>query len=349
MFKKLLIPILIAFLSVSVAAPAFAAAKKTVVTKPFEKIFYYVPGVGPYATLQMYGTQIPILAPQVYQVDANGNLTGGVSAITTAITVANKTKVMPLVFQQNFDPTVMHTLLSNYATENTFADELVSEAVSKGYIGWQFDFEHVMATDRDAYSGLVELVASKLHAKGLILSVAVVARTSDNPSDLPAGSWDNWAGVFDYARIGKAADFISLMAYDQPASTGSVASLPWIKKTVAYAEKHIPKSKISLGIPTYGWEWNTDTNTMVKSVSNDLVNELVVNKKYDKMGYDGAAQSAWITYTDTTGATPIHYKIWYQDVRSFKVGLALAKSQKLRGISVWVVGMEDPAIWSVLK
>ena len=349
--KKLYASFFIVAFLLGGAMPAFAATKK-VTPKPLEKLFYYVPGVGPYATLQQYGASIDVFAPQVYQVDGTGALTGSVSDKALAVTTANKTKIMPLVFQKDFDPAVMHAILSSPDIENKIADEFVAEAQAKGYVGWQFDFEHVMATDRDAYSSFIELVAKKLHehnASRLMLSVAIVSRTSDLSSDLPEGSWDNWAGVFDYKRIGKAADFISLMAYDQPASKGSVASLPWIKKALAYAEKRVPKSKISLGVATYGWLWNTDTNTRVKSVGNDRVQELIVNKSYDKMGFDKVSQSAWITYTDKTGATPVHYKIWYQDVRSFKVAYALAKAHQLRGISVWVIGMEDDAVWKNLK
>jgi spore germination protein YaaH len=121
------------------------------------------------------------------------------------------------------------------------------------------------------------------------------------------------------------------------------------KKTLAYLEKSVPKSKISLGIATYGWLWNTDTNKRIKSTGYDRVLELVVNKLYDKKGFDEARQSAWITYTDKTGVEPVHYKLWYQDVRSFKAAYSLAKSHKLRGISVWVIGMEDGAIWKNLK
>ena len=172
-----------------------------------------------------------------------------------------------------------------------------------------------------------------------------MARYSDKPSDLPVGSWDKWAGVFDYTRIGKAVDFVTLMAYDEPASIGPVASLSWVKKVLSYTEKHIVKSKISLGIPTYGWLWNTDTNTKIRSMSYQKVQDLLDSKSYIKKGFDNTSQTSWITYTKGTGADLIHYKLWYEDATSFKTKLALAKIEKIRGISLWIVGMEDPNIW----
>ncbi len=243
----------------------------------------------------------------------------------------------------------MHTILKSVDLQNKIIKELIAEAKSKNYIGWQFDFEHIMATDLNLFSSFVELTAKKLHKEKLKLSVALIARFSDKPSDLPAGSWDKWAGVFDYTRIGKVADFVTLMAYDQPASIGPVASLPWVKKVLTYAEKHIAKSKISLGIPTYGWLWNTDTNKMIRSMSYQKVQDLLDSKSYISKGFNKTSQTSWITYTQGTGTSLVHYKLWYENAASFKTKLSLAKSAKIRGISLWIVGMEDPLIWKTIS
>lgn len=318
--------------------------------KPLEKLFYYVPGEGSFATLDQYVDHVGIFAPQVYKVNAAGVLTGKISDKALGAVARNsKTTIMPLVFQEGFNAEVMHTILTSREVQDKIIAALVAEAVSKKYIGWQFDFENSYATDRDAYSVFIEKTAEVFHKNNLQLSVAVIARTSEKASDLPEGSWDYWAGVFDYKRIGKAADFITLMAYDEPGSRGPVASLPWVKKALMYLEKSVPKSKISLGISVYGWLWDTDTKQRVRSVGYDKILELEVNKLYKKKGYDATAQMAWITYSEGEGANKKNYKIWYEDIRSFKTKYALAKSHGLRGISVWVIGMEDERIWDYVK
>jgi spore germination protein YaaH len=327
----------------------FAATQKTI--KPsFEKVFYYVPGEGSWATLEMYIQSIDVFAPQVYKVDNQGVLSGKISDKALATLAKNKkVKIMPLVFQEGFDTHTMSTILASTTVQDTMIESLITEAKNKGYIGWQFDFEHMIATDRDAYSSFIERAAKKFHEQKLILSVAVIGRTSEKPEDLPEGSWDYWAGVFDYKRIGKAADFVTLMGYDEPASKGPVASLPWVKKALAYIEKSIPQKKISLGIPTYGWLWDIDTGKRVRSTGYDKVLQLEVNNLYTKKGYDTKAQTAWITYSEGEGAEKKNYKIWYEDVRTFKPKYALAKSHKLRGVSLWVLGMEDERIFGLLK
>lgn len=348
MIRKITI-LLIIIIITGAAVPVFAATKKTSV-KSFEKLFYYVPGQGSFATLDNHVKKIDVFAPQVYKVDSKGNLIGKISDKAQSVVAKNaQIKIMPLVFQEGFSSDTMHTILTSSDSQTKIIAGLITEAKSKGYWGWQFDFENMLATDRDAYSAFVENTAREFHKNNLTLSVAVIARTSEKPGDLPEGSWDYWAGVFDYKRIGKAADFVTLMAYDEPGSKGPVASLPWVKKVLAYLEKSVPKSKISLGISTYGWLWNTDTKTRVKSVGYDKITELEVNKLYKKKGYDTKAQMAWMTYSEGTGSDIKNYKIWYEDLRSFKPKFALAKSQGLRGVSVWVIGMEDERIWDNLK
>ena len=344
--KKIIITLLII---IGCTHTVFAATKKTTVPL-FEKMFYYVPGEGSFVTLDQYVKKIDVFAPQVYKVDSTGNLIGKISdKALSAVAKSSKTKIMPLVFQEGFSSDVMHTILSSTDVQNKIIAAMVAEAKVKNYLGWQFDFENMLSTDRNAYSAFVEKTAVEFHKNSLKLSVAVIARTSEKPEDLPEGSWDYWAGVFDYKRIGKAVDFVTLMAYDEPGSTGPVASLPWVKRVLAYLEKNVPKSKISLGISTYGWLWNTDTKTRVKSVGYDKVIELEVNKLYKKKGYDSTAQMAWITYSEGEGVNKKNYKIWYEDVRSFKIKYALAKSHGLHGVSVWVIGMEDEKIWNNLK
>jgi spore germination protein YaaH len=346
--RKLWLPMLIVVFFVTTPT-VFAATKKTT-AKSIEKLFYYVPGEGAYVTLDQYVKNIDIFAPQVYKVDRSGNLIGKISDKALGAVAKNtKTKIMPLVFQEGFSPDTMHTILSSTDVQDKIITALIAEAKAKGYWGWQFDFENMFSTDRNAYSLFVEKTAAQFHKNNLKLSVAIIARTSEKPEDLPEGSWDYWAGVFDYKRIGKAADFVTLMAYDEPGSKGPVASLPWVKKVLTYLEKSVPKSKISLGIPTYGWQWDMDTKKRVKSIGYDKITELEVNKKFTKKGYDATAQTAWITYSEGEGSAKKNYKIWYEDIRSFKTKYALAKSHGLRGVSVWVIGMEDEKIWNNLK
>jgi spore germination protein YaaH len=334
----------------------FAATKvtkkttsKTTTSKSvkLEHLIYYKPGEGSFAMLQTYGKQVGIFAPQVYTVDASGKLTGKISDVARGELDKNKTKIMPLVVNKDFSRDTMHDILDSTAVQDTVINALITEAKSKGYIGWQYDFEAINVEYRDQYSSFIERAAKAFKREKLLLSVAVIARTSENPADLPEGSWDYYAGVYDYKRIGAAADFVSLMSYDDPHSTGPVASIQWFKQVVTYAKKMIPAKKLSIGIPVYGWIWDTTTGKRVKTTTYDKYLELTVNNLYKEKGFDKEAGTTWITYTDEkTGKL---YKLWYEDATSFKLKYDFVKAQKLRGVSIWSMGQEDEAIWKIIK
>src|SRR5205807_6470282 len=98
----------------------------------------------------------------------------------------------------------------------------------------------------------------EFHRHKLQLSAAVVGRLDDTRKSNSPGGYDNWSGVYDYAEMGKVADFISVMAYAEHGATadpGPVAGLPWVTAIAEYSASPIPANKISLGVPFYGMRW----------------------------------------------------------------------------------------------
>lgn len=310
-------------------------------------VAYYVPGSNSFASLQMYGSQVKVLAPQVYTVDASGRLTGSLSEKAIEEINKHKLSVMPLVSNKDFKRDIMPAVFADEKIQDKIIDALVTEAKKNNYIGWQFDFEAMHASDRDNYSAFVEKAAKVFKSEKLFLSVAVIPRFSELPEDLPTGSWEYWAGVYDFARIGKAVDFVSLMTYDDPYSIGPVAQINWFKKSIAYAKKFIPVEKLSVGIPTYGWVWDMENYKRIKSMPYDKVTFLTVNKEYTAKGFDKQLGTSWITYSDPETKLPL--KLWYEDVHSFHLKYQYVQKQGIKSISMWALGLEDEKIWKYVK
>ena len=340
--KYFLFFILIAF----IALPIFCIASPKPAAEaglPLEKIFYMnqsgeKSGI---ASLQKNADKIDILAPQFYAVSAKLQLTGGLDTQLKNIISQKKIKVMPLVANAGFKQDVIHNLLVSPTAQDTVIKSLVSAALKNGYIGWQFDFENISYLDKDLFSAFVEKTAAALHKNNLILSVAAVSRTSDYED---TDAFKNWGGVYDYARLAKATDFISLMTYDDPKSVGPVASVPFIKSVLNYVKGKIPPEKLSLGIPLYYWGWCADTSQKV--VSSGTYNRLltIMDNFRCNLGFDSALGASWLTYSYQDQ----QYQIWYQDKLSFQNKLDLIKQNNFRGFSAWVLGIEDPGIWSAL-
>ncbi len=285
--------------------------------------------------------KIDIVAPQFYGISSNLKLTGGLSTNLKKIIKENNLKVMPLIVNYAFKQEIIHNLLVNEKAQNEIIRLLVLEAEREKYIGWQFDFENINYLDKDLYSAFVEKTAKSLHKNGYILSIAAVSRSVDYED---TSAFKNWGGVFDYARLAKAVDFISLMTYDDPNSVGPVASLPFINGVLKYVKDKIPAEKLSLGIPLYYWGWSTEPAKRI--TANGTYSRLlgIMSKFRHDVGFDSALGASWLTYFWENK----QYKIWYQDGQSFEGKLDIVKQNNFRGFSAWVLGVEDPQIWTVL-
>ena len=76
--------------------------------------------------------------------------------------------------------------------------------------------------------------------------------------------YTDWRGAYDIAAIAKYVDLVCLMTYDQHTRwtmPGPVAGWQWTVDNLNYALKVVPKEKLSLGIPLYGYHWYTGAPT----------------------------------------------------------------------------------------
>ena len=185
----------------------------------------------------------------------------------------------------------------------------------------------------------------------LKLSIAIVAKTTDDPSKYEPSFWKNWAGVFDYKTLAENTDFVSVMAYDEQNSGGPIATIAWQKKVLDYALKNVPPEKISFGIPTYGGAYRGKEGKRFTMVDYGFTNKKLTDfNKSDKNNMTtGAGVSkifgniSWVSYNQYGK----NYTIWYEDKNSFKTKLDNLQNKNLFGISMWVLGDEDPKVWQL--
>jgi len=193
----------------------------------------------------------------------------------------------------------------------------------------------------------VEKAATALHARGFVLSVAVVSRNPGTKSADPMSDfYKNWSGAYDYVALASSADFLSLMTYDDPDSDGASAPISFVKSSLNYALGQIPASKISLGVPLFYWGWST-SNPPVRLNSGGTY-EAAMERLADYpsfRGFNSAIGVPWIIYLLNKKT----YMIWYEDAQSFSLKASLVNTYHLRGFSAWVLGNEDPAIWNLLE
>ncbi len=128
----------------------------------------------------------------------------------------------------------------------------------------------------------------------------------------------------------------------------AVAPLPNVRQVLDYAVTEIPREKIYLGIPYYGYDWPLpfrQGETQARSLSNQAAVDLAIAQGAD-IQYDEAAQSPWFTYTAEDGAAHV---VWFEDARSLSAKLRLIREYGLHGAGYWSLMRPYPQGWTLLN
>ena len=191
-------------------------------------------------------------------------------------------------------PWLNHQLLTDDDTAERFLAQIVEYTVAEDYAGFDLDLEGVDAADRDALSLFVARAADALHAQGKLLTLAIPAKDRD----VTVG----WAGPYDYAALGNAADLVTVMAYEYRgpfSGPGSVAPYDWVERVLGFATRQMPPDKVLLGVAFYGYDWNT-TSGGTRSVGYPQALALAQQYGVD-LGFDDDVQSATFGYEALAG------------------------------------------------
>ncbi len=318
-----------------------------------ERLFYVTSSPDAVASFEKNARSVSIVGPQSYRVDAEGNLTGEVPASILAIARKNKVPVMPLIVNPGWNLELFHKLVNNPAARATMIASMVSIGKQHGFWGWQFDFEQIHVSDRDSLSRFYREAADALHANGMKLSIAVYPDPGDlqNASEYQTWLWDYLVGAYDLKALADAGDFITLMTYLQHTPRtppGPVGGLPYMERVIRTAlAQGVAPYQLSLGIAFFSMHWRTEWSAERKGYSwgsglswravSDLVQKTNAPVRWDAV--QAASEARW----EQNG---VFEYAWIEDAKALAPKLELQKRFGLRGISVWRLGQEDPAVWT---
>ncbi|MEW6446752.1 MAG: glycosyl hydrolase family 18 protein [Bacillota bacterium] len=292
-------------------------------------------------SLSSFGEQLSAVGFFTVRPDYRGNLSGEVPA--DGLAAANRHGVKSLLVVHNcrngrFDPEVVHQILTNRDLENRLTGEILRLLRANRLSGVNIDFENIPPSDRSLFNGFLERLAGALRPAGFLLTVAVAAKTYDNP-------YSSWNGAFDYRAIGRICDYVVLMTYDEHWSggpPGPVSSIPWITRVLNYTVGTISKEKILLGIPAYGYDWTSKGSRVLRWTQ---VNRLINQLGWDKVVWDNYACCPYLEYWEGG----VRHQVWFENEHSLKIKLDQVRKYGLAGISVWRLGFEDAAFWKIIS
>ena len=331
------------FASAGLAIPSILS----VVTPDRVVQMYYVNTPEARASFLAHANQIDILSPGWYDANADGSITGSARQTIIDAAHARGVQIVPLVVNADVDPDVAHAILADPARRAALANRLVAEAQTYGYAGFQLDFEQVRWTDRNLLTALVQDCARVFHPAGLSLSIAVIPRLAgdENATGAALDYYQAWSGAYDFPALARAADYLSVMTYDEHNGVtlaGPVSGIPWMRQALDYTLRDVPPGKAMLGLPTYYHDWTGVGHLTSSSYADALI---LADRYHATPTLDPTEDEMHFSYVTRWG---VHHELWFESGDTLRQKLPLLYEFQLRGVSVWRLGFEDPAFWDLM-
>jgi len=232
---------------------------------------------------------------------------------------------------KGFQPATAQAVLESPAAQVRLLESCVRLMREKGYTGLDVDFEYVPAAVRENLNCFLAKARAWMHDEGWLLTSAVPAKVADNQPGLLYEGFDFWAQ-------GKYNDYVTLMTYDfhhQGGPPGAVAPIDGVRRAVEFAMSRMPKKKILMGIPNYGYDWKIpfQQGTSATVVQNPGA-VIIAARHGSNIEFDEKAKTPWFRYAEPGGQ---RHEVWFEDARSIQAKLNLVRELGVAGVSYWTV------------
>lgn len=171
--------------------------------------------------------------------------------------------------------------------------------------------------------------------------------------------------LWDLRELAPLTDYFVVMTYDytMPKSERAGPNSPLrdftgefehsIIKNLGELTKVIPANKILLGIPLYGYEWETIDSSKYSSTTSRGVTasleriEEMLNEQILELVWDRNSLTPYGVSTESGS----HSQIYFENEASIRLKLDLVRSSGLGGIALWALGYDNnvPWIWPTIK
>lgn len=267
------------------------------------------------------------------------------------------------------DPAIVETFLESKSAQQQLINELVEQVKTRDLDGINIDFEYLGEIEPFyrkqfvIFSGRLSR-ALREEAPGTVLSISVMpldARQKENLLDVKglAPFYDRFI-VMSYDYYGQSADISAPVA----PMKGFKEEKYFFDVETTYEDylKYIPKNKILMGVPYYGWDRAVEHGKTKNSLTfpGDNANNYAAsvsysyarnNKDYKNAPcqWDNLAQETWCWYTDKK--TGVDHQVWLADNKSIEARFNYANKEDFAGIAIWVLGYDKGYndLWNLIK
>ncbi len=237
---------------------------------------------------------------------------------------------------------------SSSEAQSNAISQLVEAVVDRNANGINLDFEGMGSDNRAEFTDFVSKLRKAMDEvdTSLILSIALM------PVD--------WNSVYDIGELNKYVDLFIIMGYDyywsgsdEAGPTGQLYPLSGFKYTEArsiadYLYKGVSPEKLLLGVPYYGFKWQTTSGTVPASVV-DYVGVVIVKYMYTNYGgvrLDPKSRSEYSAYNDS-----VWYQVWVDRDLAMRYKYKVVWQTGIAGIGIWALGYDDgrTEMWNAIE
>ena len=270
------------------------------------------------------------------------------------------------------DENVLSGLMADPKSRTEIVTLITALVVDNKFAGIDLDFEGFAFTDDSStwkktavgWVALVKELSKSLRAKNKLLSVSTPYVW--DPTEKRKGYY-----FYEWAKIGPYIDRLRFMGYDYSvARPGPIGPLSWTEKTIQYAVKAMPSSKVYLGLPGYVRNWITAVDgvcpanvakvykvnartehpmSWVRDNREELGFVPQFNEEHQEMTFNYQRQYNGQTASGLSTSCTVKRTVWYQDQRALTARAALVTKYKLGGVAMWTLGMEDETAYDGIK
>ncbi|OAB41535.1 glycoside hydrolase [Paenibacillus glacialis] len=286
---------------------------------------------------QIESSNINTLVPRWFYLENNGVVSDNSNKELMTYASKHNKKIWAMLGNRS-NSELTHTILSSSITRNKVIQQLTSYVKKYKLAGINVDFESVDPIDRDNLTAFISALSNELHKIGAVTSI-----------DVSPDLGTDWTDGFDYAKLGKSADYVVLMSYDEHWSTspkaGSVSSLPWVEKALNKLILSVPAKKVIVALPFYTRDWSYTS----KGVVSDELSLLLQNQRISAMNAKLSWNNTTGQYVATYSKQGTKHSIWAEDSRSLSIKAHMAAKKGIAGYGYWYMGAESRDIWAALR
>ena len=316
-----------------------AKYKKIVDDIKYTLVWDYAQNGTPDRTGQSKINTIRIVSPTWVEVkNSDGELTNTISQEYISWAKGLNYRLWPTVKNDYISKDELSIIMNDMNLREKLINNILKIAKDNGFEGINLDFEYMNKEDKNVFSEFVRELSSMLRANELVASVDVTV----------AGGSDSYSLCYDRTAIGKAADYVMLMAYDQHGDwsekSGPNASLSWVESNIKemLGYENVDKDKLFLCVPFYSRYWVVDSTTGEKVKSPTAITMKQANEylqRYQENAKWSEEDGQYYIEVDQGNGTTII--IWVENEEALKKKIELINTYDLAGVAVWRWGYED--------